>query len=299
MPKISIIIPTLNSERFIRPCLDSLFAQDNNDLEVIVADNGSVDKTVAIIEKDYPQAALIKNEENLGAAKARNQAIDISAAEWILALDCDTVLERGFLREMTGIMEAADSSIGMFQPKILGYDKKTIYSCGIYLSRFMRFHDIGRGRKDAGRFDRAGYIFGACSAAAGYKRAMLDDVKGKTGYFDEKLFFLAEDVDLAWRAQKKGWKTAFCPKALCYHCGNSSNISRPMRQYLCFRNRYLLMLKNNKPGIRRDLFVILLYDLPRLFWLMLTNIYIWRAWREIRSLASLEKDINNAEKSYR
>jgi len=73
---------------------------------------------------------------------------------------------------------------------------------------------------------------------------MLWELKEETGYFDERFFFLVEDVDLAWRAQKKGWKALFYPKGVCYHSGNSSRTNGKLRQYFCFRNRYLMILKN-------------------------------------------------------
>jgi len=73
---------------------------------------------------------------------------------------------------------------------------------------------------------------------------MLEEIREKTCYFDERFFFLVEDVDLSWRAQKKGWKALYYPEAVCFHYGNSSGSSKRLRQYLCFRNRYLMIRKN-------------------------------------------------------
>jgi len=269
---ISIIILTYNSENFIKPCLDSVFGQKHQGFEAIVVDNGSRDGTVEIIKNDYPGVILIENNENLGASKARNQGIDISKYEWILTLDNDAVLEKGFLFKMQSLIKSLPKDIGIVQPKILCPDKKKIYSCGLYLSWMRRFYDIGKGKKDVGQYSKAKEIFGACSAAALYRRYMLDDIKEDTGYFDERFFFLVEDVDLAWRAQKKAWKAQLHPELICYHLGGSSLTGIQIRQCLCFKNRHLMIEKNEgwKNYILR-VFPPLVYDFPRWAYLFISN----------------------------
>jgi GT2 family glycosyltransferase len=286
MPEISIIIPTFNSIEFIGSCLDSIFAQDYQEFEVIVIDNNSQDGTVGFIKENYPQVILIENRQNLGACKARNQGIEIALGSWIVTLDCDIILERNFISQILEAIKSLSSKIGMIQTKILKSDRKTIYSTGIYLSFLRRFYDMGKDRINNGQFNDSKYIFGACCAAAVYNRRMLEEIRDDTGYFDERFFFLVEDVDLAWRVKKKGWKALYCPEAICYHLGNSSGFNKKLRQYLCFRNRYYLILKNNNIHTARNIVIILLYDLPRLFYLMLTNSYIRKALRETKVLLS-------------
>ena len=265
MPEISIIVLTFNSIKFIKSCLDSVLAQDYKCLEVIVIDNGSIDGTVTFIKEEYPQLRLIENRNNLGAAKARNQGIEVSKGDWILTLDCDIILEKDFLKKIIEFISASGGSVGSFQPKILNIDKKIIYSCGIHLSWIRRFFDINKGKVNNQEFDTPQYIFGACSAAALYSRQMLEEIKEDTGYFDERFFFLVEDVDVAWRAQRKGWKAVFCPETICYHHGNSSKTDKKLRHYLCFRNRLSLVSKNeNLLGKIRLIPVFLMYDFPRL-----------------------------------
>lgn len=94
---ISVIVITFNSEKFIRACLDSVFRQDYPEFKVIVVDNSSQDNTRDIIKRSYPQVVLIENKENLGACCARNQGIEASGGDWVLALDCDVVLEKDFI----------------------------------------------------------------------------------------------------------------------------------------------------------------------------------------------------------
>ena len=221
MMRISFVIPTFNSGKFIGQCLESILAQGYKDAEIIVVDNGSKDNTVALITQYSPQATLIRNNYNAGACRGRNQGIDIATGDWVVALDCDCMLEEGFLSSLNRLLESVGKDVGMIQPKILRQDKKTIYSLGIFLSAFRRFYDIGNGRPDNGTFQNPKNIFGTCTAAAVLKKQMLKEIQDKSGYFDERFFFLVEDVDLSWRAQKKGWKTLFFPALVCYHYGNA------------------------------------------------------------------------------
>ena len=275
MPKLSIVILTFNSSGFIKTCLDSVFKQPYQDLEVILVDNGSSDNALSLAGQNYPAVRFIRNKENLGAAKGRNQGIEASSGEWILTLDCDVVLEKDFLSKIIEFAERSDRSVGIFQPKILQKDRRRIYSCGAHLSRSRRFYDIGRGEIDNSKFSKERNIFGACCAAALYRKKMLEEIKDEHGYFDERFFFLVEDVDLAWRAQIKGWKAMFLSDAACYHVGNSSNCNRKLRQYLCFRNRYWSILKNEGFGnYCKKVLPLLFYDAPRSVYMLLSNPYM-------------------------
>jgi GT2 family glycosyltransferase len=278
MAEVGAVVLTYNSIKFIGPCLDSLFSQGLMGLEVIVVDNGSQDRTAEFIRKNYPQVILLENKENLGAARARNQGIEICRSGWVLVLDCDIVLAPDFLMHLLHYTRKPEPALGMLQPKILNIDRKTIYSCGILLTFIRRFYDIGKGEIDNGRFDESKYIFGACSAAALYNRKMLEDLKEDSGYFDERFFFLIEDVDLSWRSQRDGYRTLFAPEAVCYHWGNSSATNPKLRQYLSLRNRYYAIRKNESlAGRSRFILSFFIYELPRFVFLLFTNPYLWKS----------------------
>lgn len=275
MPKVSVVVITFNSVRFIKQCLNSVFDQDESDFEVIVVDNGSCDGTTQLIETNFSQVNLIKNSSNLGACRARNQGIEAAMSKWILTLDCDVVLGKDFLAKIVEQAKDSPESVGMIQPKILNEDGSTIFSCGIFLSKARRFYDIGKGYSSGKAFNFKRAVLGACCAAAMYREDMLVALKEKTGFFDERFFFLVEDVDLAWRAYKKGWKTVFCLDAVCFHKGNSSGLDSKLRQYLCFRNRYYTILKNEGlKGYLEKVFPVLVYDIPRFLNLVITNPYL-------------------------
>ncbi len=274
---LSVVILTYNSQKYIQACLDAVFRQDTKDVEVVVVDNASSDKTLEIIKKSYPRVELIGNTKNLGASKAKNQGIERSSGDWVLALDSDVVLGGDFFKKFDSARSGFSSDIGMVQPNILNADGKTLYSQGIYLSAFRRFHDLNRGRPKDGTGPTKKKIIGPCSAAAFYRRSMLDKLKEGTGYFDERFFFLVEDVDLAWRAQRAGWKVLFFPQMECLHAGNSSDTGKKFRQYLNFRNRYWMIAKNEDFfGKARVYALSLPYELTRGIYLAFFNKYFWK-----------------------
>lgn len=274
---ISIVIAGYNAGKYLSLCLDSIYKQTYKNFEIIFIDNGSIDDTASIL-KLYPDVRLIDNADNRGFCIANNQGISIAKGSYILTLNSDIILDENFLTEMKRAIEAND--IVLFGAKILSNDGKTIDSSGLVLSWFYRFFDRGRGEIDRGQYDNQLDILGPCAAAALYRKDMLEDIKYKGEYFDEDFFFLGEDFDLAWRAKKKGRDARFVPKAVCYHARNSTGFNSSFRQYLSFRNRYFLLIKNLNLNIGY-LAVFFLYDIPRLIYMLLTNKYTCRALYEM------------------
>ena len=268
----SLLVLTRNSFDHADKCLQSIFAQSLRDYETILIDNGSDDGTAELVRERYPKVKVISNEQNNGPCKGRNQGIEAACGDWIITLDCDVVLEKDFLAQIAAVLEKINPGTGMLAPKILGKDRQSVYSCGIFLSWARRFYDIGYREKSIRKFCRQVPVFGPCSAAAVYRRSMLEEIKETTGYFDERFFFFVEDVDIAWRAQRKGWKAEFVPGAVCVHEGKSSGYEKELRQYFCYRNRFIAIRKNE--GMFRyalKIVPLLCYDLPRFIFLRVTN----------------------------
>lgn len=94
MPKISVIIPVYNVERYLPQCLDSVLGQTFQDVEVICVNDGSIDKSGEILEQYAAKSSLIKiiNKENQGASVARNTGLDIAAGDWISFVDSDDIV---------------------------------------------------------------------------------------------------------------------------------------------------------------------------------------------------------------
>jgi len=273
---LSVVVLAHNSQKHLSACLASVFGQSGGSWEVILVDNASSDGTREIIQKQYPQTRLIENPRNFGASRARNQGIEASTGDWVLSLDSDVILEKNFFQTFERVASSLENDIGMVQPHVLDGDGRRIYSHGVQLTAFRRFHDLHRGKPAdyAGEVQKK--ILGPCSAAAFYRRTMLEQLKENTGYFDERFFFLVEDVDFAWRAARSGWKTRFCPELICRHSGNGSQTSTALRRYLCFRNRRLMIRKNETALKRIRLYLLTApYELARFLRLLVSREY-WR-----------------------
>lgn len=240
---VSVVIVNWNGERFLKGCLTSVFSDGFKPIEVIFVDNGSTDSSVEFVRKNYPEVKIIENTENLGFARANNQGIRLASGKYILTLNNDTVLRKGFFSELVGAAEGSGSEAGMWAVKILSFDDKDVIdSVGgllIYPDGLAR----GRGRLeiDDGQYDRFEEVFIPSACAGLYRRSMLEEV----GLFDEDFFAYCEDTDLGVRARLAGWKALSVPGAALYHYySGTGGRYTPFKAYLVERNRIWVALKN-------------------------------------------------------
>ena len=99
-PTVGISIVTFNSSRYLRPCLDAVFAQRGVQLDIVVVDNASTDATREILDEFANRVRIVRNTENLGFAQAQNQGIRASRGTWVLTLNPDVRLEPDFVRNL-------------------------------------------------------------------------------------------------------------------------------------------------------------------------------------------------------
>lgn len=264
MGSVSVVIPNWNGEKFISQCLRSVFSQTHPPLEVILVDNGSTDKSLQIVEEDFKKVITIENQANLGFSMAVNQGIERSSGQYILLLNNDIRLEPDFVSAMIEAISAR-ADIGSVSGKLLRAEDgrgKIIDSTGhsVFKNRLAR--DRGEDEEDKGQYDLIEEVFGACAAASLYRREMLDDVQVDGEYFDQTFFAFLEDVDLNWRAQLRGWKCVYTPKAVGYHHRGGTAIRRTrLVEEHNYKNRYLMILKNDSPAsVIRNLSHFLLTD---------------------------------------
>jgi GT2 family glycosyltransferase len=264
---VAIAIVTYNSSRFIRQCLQYVFAQEYERLEVIVIDNASSDGTPGILRE--MEAALqtkrplrvVYNRENTGFAGGQNQAIALSNADWLLTLNPDVRLSPNFINTLVAAGEA-DPAAGSICGKLLtmGTDfappvRPLFDSTGIFFTPNLRHLDRGSQELDLGQYEQPEYVFGATGAACLYRRAMIEDLSLDGEFFDNDFFAYREDADVAWRAQLLGWKCLYIPSAVAYHVRSvlpSNRASLPaLINMHSVKNRWLLRIKNMTAGLYR------------------------------------------------
>jgi GT2 family glycosyltransferase len=269
---VSVTIVTYNSGRFIKRCLESILDQDYPFKEVIVVDNNSTDGTIDILEPFEDRCRIIYNEENIGFAAAQNQAIAASGAEWVLTLNPDVLLLKGFIEALVTAGNM-DPKVGTVCGKLLTMsstfdfpEEPLVDSTGIYFTPNLRHLDRGSLEVDNGHFRNYEYVFGATAAAALYRREMADDIAINGEFFDADFFVYREDADVAWRAQLLGWKCLYVPYAKGYHVrnalpGNRRALPAEINMH-SVKNRFLLRMKNISGDLyRRNFFSITARDI--------------------------------------
>jgi GT2 family glycosyltransferase len=274
---VGVVIVAWNAEQYIGDCLSSVERLERKAQEVVVVDNASQDDTARLAQASHPRAKVIRQATNVGFARANNIGIAANESPFLLVLNPDTRLEPDFLEKLLPAFD--DPAVGIACGKLLRFDGRTIDSAGQQLGRSRQPIDRGYGRADHGQFDRDEEVFGACGAAALYRRSMLEAIADEGGaFFDEGFFAFYEDLDLAWRARKLGWKAVYRHRAVAYHArggtagtaavrerGRALLSRSPELRYHIVKNRYLTILRNDKTAdYVRDLPFIVARDLATL-----------------------------------
>ncbi len=292
----SVVIPVYNSLSYLKKSLPSILESDTTVPEVVVVDNGSTDGTDEWLKEAYPYILFRRFPSNRGFSRAVNEGIKLSSGKYILVINADVVLEKGFFSLFRQKITRA-TQVGMWQPLILYPEGNLVYSRGLYISPARRFYNLGEGELCGEERERE--IFGPAGCCALYKRELLEEVKIGEEYFDEDFFFLLEDFDLAWRARKRGWKAVYYPGVKAYHWGRVTFSSR-FRQYLSFRNRYLLLAKNERLSeFLQDFPAWFPYEIVRCPFFLFYNPYSIRAYREVIQLLPRMRKKREWIKKYR
>ena len=241
-PRVAVAIPNWNGKRFLDTCLTSLRGQSFGDFETVVVDNGSTDGSREFLRERFPEVRLVSLGENRGVAAAFNAGAGASGAELVVLLNNDTEQDPGWLGELVRAAEEHPEA-GFFASKLVDFhDRRVLDGAGDAVRLSGLPYRLGHGERDRGQFDRPGYVFSACAAAAMYRRGMLEEI----GPFDEDFVSYCEDGDLAFRAHLAGYRCLYVPGAVVYHMGSASTGGKrsAVATSLGTRNSLDLLVKN-------------------------------------------------------
>ncbi|MBI2599429.1 glycosyltransferase family 2 protein, partial [Candidatus Daviesbacteria bacterium] len=231
----------------LEDCLESLrgLQVTGYGLQVIMVDNGSTDGSIEYVEKNFPEVEIIRLKKNLGFAKAINEGVKKSAAEYVIFLNNDTAAEKEWLKNLITCAEDHPEVISVNSKLLNFYDREIIDGVGILINEVGQARSIGWLEKDQGQFKEQ-YIFGATGGGSLFKRKEFI----KVGMFDERYFMYSEEVDFAFRAQFLGYKSIFCPQAVLYHKHKATSKKLPANlEYWQFRNMTQTIIKDFPAGI--------------------------------------------------
>lgn len=260
--RVSIIIPHWNAIDLLETCLTALRNQTYHDIEVIIADNASVDGSQAYIRKHFPEVLIEQLPTNRGFTGACNAGMQVASGEYISLLNNDTEAEPNWVEELVSAFER-HPDVGMLASRMMLFDRRDhFHTAGDYYRVDGRPGNRGVWQQDVGQFDTEAYVFSACGGSSIYRRSMLEEI----GLLDDDFFFSCEDLDLAWRAQFAGYKCLYVPTAIVYHQLSASG-GGVTASFYDGRNSLFLLMK----------------DYPTALWRKHWQAILSSQWEEIRA----------------
>lgn len=249
-----MVVITWNAARELPAFLAALRGQEGVETELVVVDNGSRDRSVALVREEWPEARVLELGHNSGFAVAANAGIKLTTARFVALLNYDVEPAPGYLRKCVEAL-TEDPALGSVQGLLLRPDGK-VDSAGHAASRGRWFRNRGE-NLDATTYREDTPVFGVTGGAGVYRRQMLDEVAEVTGnVFEPGFFAYLEDVDLDYRARWLGWQARVVASALAVHRrSGSGGRARPRVQRHIIANRILVLMRNEAPAT-------LLSDLP-------------------------------------
>ena len=238
-PKVSIVIPTWNTRRWLPGCLDSLQNQTYQDFKIILVDNASEDDSVAFVRENYPTVEILTFAENRGFAPAVNAGIQHSQSEFIALLNVDTKARPTWLENLVKVIEDSPAEVGCVASKMLSMENpEVIDDAGNSLSWYGSAGKRGNG-EPASCYTSMEEVFSGSGGATLYRRTLLELLGG----FDESFVSYLEDVDLGLRGRMLGYRCIYVPTAEVLHHWGGARIPRPKYVYLSTRNRSIFITK--------------------------------------------------------
>ncbi len=248
MKKIAIVILNWNGAALLERFLPSVINHSKELANIYVADNGSTDVSIHVLETQFPSVKIIALQDNFGFAGGYNKALEYVEEPLLCLMNSDIATSENWLPPMISAFEQ-DRTLAIAQPKIIDELHKNKFeyagAAGGYLDRFG--YPYCRGRifqsieEDLGQYNDQKDIFWASGACLFIRNSVFKDLKG----FDTDYFAHQEEIDLCWRAQNQGHQIKYIGNSKVYHLGGStlSNMN-PMKTYLNFRNSLFSLLKN-------------------------------------------------------
>ena len=246
--KVAVVILNWNGVSFLEKFLPNVLLCTGNDAEVIVADNGSTDDSVAFMQKNFPDVRLILTGQNYGYAQGYNVALSQVDADYYVLLNSDVEVTPNWISPVITLMEE-DISIAACQPKLLSYDHRQeleyagagggfIDKLGYPFCRGRLFQTL---EQDSGQYDDIREIFWASGACMFVRASVFWEIEG----LDKDFFAHMEEIDFCWRAKNVGYRIMYCGKSTIYHVGGGSLPKSAVRKtYLNIRNNLIMLYKN-------------------------------------------------------
>ncbi len=247
--KTVIVILNWNGSGMLRQFLPFVIRYSSSeDTLVYVADNGSTDDSLPVLESRFPEVNRIVLDRNYGFADGYNLALKQIDAEYYVLLNSDVEVTEGWLSPLINYLDM-HPDVAACQPKIRSWRNKDYFeyagACGGFIDRFgypfCRGRVMGVVEKDNNQYQDIIPVFWASGASLVIRSAEYHKVGGLDGRF----FAHMEEIDLCWRLINSGKKIVCLPQSTVYHVGAATlKKENPQKTFLNFRNNLVMLYKN-------------------------------------------------------
>ena len=270
---LSVVIVSYNVKFFLEQCLSSLKkAVDSNafpdgETEVFIVDNASTDGSLDFLIPLYPEFHFIQNNENLGFAKANNQAVSYCCGEFILFLNPDTILAEDSLECCISFFRSKPDAgaLGVHMVDGAGnFLKESKRGFPTSRASFFRMSGLHRLFPHSKLF--SSYYMGHLEEHVPHPVDILSgaffmvkkNILDQTGGFDEQFFMYAEDIDLSYRIGQSGYLNYYMPLTSIIHFKGEST-KRDSGYLNMFYSAMALFIKKHFRGARPRIQLISLH----------------------------------------
>lgn len=248
MSRVKVVILNWNGRDLLERFLPAVFANTPAGVGIVVADNGSYDRSVEFLEEAYPEVEVLRLDRNYGFAEGYNRALAKVKADYYVLLNSDAEPSPGWLEPLYAKVES-DGQIAAVAPKLLSWGSQERFeyagASGGFIDGlgypFCRGRILSTVELDRGQYDDARDIFWGTGACLMVRAEIFRELGG----FDGSFFAHMEEIDLCWRAQLRGYRICVEPASVVYHLGGGTlPPNTPRKTYLNFRNNLVMLYKN-------------------------------------------------------
>ena len=251
MNRVAVVILNYNGEHHLRRFLPSV-VEDSEGADIVVADNGSTDGSLKLLDTEFPTVRKVVLDKNYGFAEGYNRALAaLDGYQYCVLLNSDIQTPKGWLTPLVEALDA-DSSVAVVGPKILSVTEPEKFEYAGAAGGFIDYlgYPFCRGRilstieVDSGQYNDSREVFWVSGAAFCVRRELYLALGGLCGDF----FAHMEEIDLCWRMQLAGWKVIVEPRSAVYHLGGGTlQASSPRKIFFNHRNNLAMLYRCASP----------------------------------------------------
>lgn len=319
MNKLAINLVVWNGSKYISYLFDSLKKQSFKDFKLYILDNNSSDNTLELIEKELKtvdfEYEFYKNKANLGFAGGHNYLYEKITEKYFLLLNQDMYLKEDSLEKLVKFLDE-NEDVAVVSPRLMKWDFANIEN-GLEKSFSDKIDTLGlklhKNRQVSEIFTEHDWkeiqnnftdsklkVFGVSGAQPVFRKSVIDKIRfSEKEFLDSDYHSYKEDVDLAYRLSSAGEKSFVILDAVTYHDRTASGLKELKSKsilknkqsqsdyvkYHSYKNHLLTIYKNEYiQNFVVDFFSILWYELRKIFYYLLFDRKVLKAWVEIFKL---------------